>query len=198
MEALQGVVKEMYTSFILRDFLGNIVPGSFFLFSMCVMFIHPLELLKTLSGRISIVLVLLLAGVAWLIGLAISGVAHFLVDIQFHTSAGEISDILRPKVRVDAVTFERMIIIGQSARHFLCSLMFSLPAWLVFIFSYARTQEGKFYLCGDFVAKVRSALVVLLTGSLMLGMLALVRNYTLRTLIVSPAGTCIEEKATEK
>jgi hypothetical protein len=57
LEALQAVFKELYTSFLLRDFAGKIVPGCFLLFSYALIFSSPREIIKGVTGKLSIVLI---------------------------------------------------------------------------------------------------------------------------------------------
>lgn len=53
MEALAAVFKELYTSFLLRDFAGKIVPGCFLLVSYSALFLQPREIIKGITGKVS-------------------------------------------------------------------------------------------------------------------------------------------------
>jgi hypothetical protein len=64
MEALQAVFKELYTSFLLRDFAGKIVPGCFLLFSYALFFASPRYIFKILTDKVSVVLIFWVAGFA--------------------------------------------------------------------------------------------------------------------------------------
>ena len=184
MEALQAVVKELYTSFILRDFLGNIVPGCFLLFSICVIFIDPIHLLKLLSERISIILILILAGIAWLTSLAFSSFGEFLGIIP-HI---DVDDISRQKECVDAITYERFVVINIASRHFFYSLLFSIPAWMLFVCRYTKTDDGNAYMYGGIIAKTRFTLILSFTIFSMTGLWLLGANYTWK---------CVETKSSE-
>jgi hypothetical protein len=195
MEALQAVVKELYTSFILRDFIGNIVPGCFLLFSICVMFIDPIHLLKLLSGRISIILILILAGIAWITSLAFSSFVELSGLHNYYPSMDDIyRQIYRQKACVDQITYERFVVIAQASRNFFNTLLFSIPAWILFICRYTKTYDGRAYMYGGIIAKTRFTLILLFAISLMIGLWLLGTHYTSLTLISGPPGKCVGDK----
>ena len=165
MDALECVAKELYTNFVLRDFLGNIVPGAFLLFSFCAMFLPPSELLKLISGKISVVLISILGGIAWIASLALHVFTGF-----FWPSFVSLEDINQQKACIDAITYERFIVIGQSAKHWLNSIFFAIPAWLIFFSTYLRSAEGKSNVYGSSIAKVRTALVLSIAVLFILGL----------------------------
>lgn len=73
MEALQAIISSLYTTFILRDFVGKVIPGGLVLFSVATFFARPSRIVKFIVESRVVVLVFLVS-VSWTLMLGLQGV----------------------------------------------------------------------------------------------------------------------------
>jgi hypothetical protein len=75
-ETWQAVFRNLYTGFLLRDFAGKIVPGTYLLFSVASMFRSPADLIKEIRKDVPVFAILLVAGLAWTVTLGTQSLAE--------------------------------------------------------------------------------------------------------------------------
>ncbi len=139
MEAFAAIFKELYTSFLLRDFAGKIVPGCFLFLSYSLLFIsQPREIFKIIGGKISLVSIFLIAGFSWIIILGIQSLAELTHIWQYYPSdAGPemavqtdvIAQFMQIACPEDHQQYERFVVIKEATGNLFVAGLISLPAW---------------------------------------------------------------------
>ena len=177
MEALQVVFKELYTSFLLRDFAGKIVPGCVLFFSISVMFSKPNEILKIASGRISFVVIFLIAALAWTVILGIQSIAELAGIWNYYppdkgaemTIQFKIEKFLRLACPNERLQYERFVVIKEATGNLFVVGLLSTPAWLWWLSTFFVSTDDRKLIWGDWRTNARTCIagtlvVVVLTG----------------------------------
>lgn len=82
------IVELLYNNFLLRDLFAKIVPGSIVLAS--VFYDNPFgDSIVTLAARVGWAAVIILAGLAWLVGFAVQEIGELLRIIRHHPRSYE-------------------------------------------------------------------------------------------------------------
>ena len=160
MEVWQAVFRNLYTGFLLRDFVGKIVPGTLLLFSICAMYSRPRRLLEYLTKDLPTFTLIVLAGFAWTITLGTQSLAEGLgVWRYFPTTTesaatspaktslwnglvtgGDDSSFAKDTLQIDEFQskasedekqqYERFVVIKEACGNLFVAGLLSLPAWI--------------------------------------------------------------------
>lgn len=88
---LKTIVEALYNNFLLRDLFAKIVPGGIVLAS--VLYNNPFgDGLVTLADRIGWAAILVVAGLAWLVGFAVQEIGEIMLIIRHHPQRYNPSD----------------------------------------------------------------------------------------------------------
>jgi hypothetical protein len=185
MEALQVVFKELYTSFLLRDFAGKIVPGSFLLFSYALFFCSPSDILKIATGRVSIVLVLWVAGLAWTVVLGLQSLAELTGIWQYYPVVSgaempaqlEIERFLRLACADERLQYERFVVIKEATGNLFIVGLLSTPAWIWLLIKLFNSMETREVLWSDWTTNSRTIIIISLMAIIMIGLFVMNREH---------------------
>jgi hypothetical protein len=75
-EAWQGVFRNLYTGFLLRDFAGKIIPGIVLLFSISTIFQDMRNSAVLFTKKIPVASLILISGLAWIVTLGTQSLAE--------------------------------------------------------------------------------------------------------------------------
>jgi hypothetical protein len=179
MESLAAIFKDLYTNFLLRDFAGKIVPGSFFFLSLAVMFVSPVAVCKTISGRVSLLSIALCGGLAWTVVLGLQSVAEYVSAWHyFPTTAGSEMDvqtqIIEPFLRVacpdERMQYERYVVIKEATGNLFNVGLLAAPALALWFLNGLRDPAVRHSVWGSALLKARSLLVAGYAAVVMLGL----------------------------
>ena len=179
MEAVAGIFKDLYTNFLLRDFAGKIVPGSFLFFSIAILFSSPTDVARTISGRLSFLSVAICAGLAWTVVLGLQRVAEFVSTWSyFPSSAGNEMDvqstIIEPFLRIacpdERVQYERYVVIKEATGNLFNVAIIAVPAWLIWLASIWRDKQARLMVWGTRHANSRTILLAIYSVVIMFGL----------------------------
>jgi hypothetical protein len=170
MEALAAVFKELYTSFLLRDFAGKIVPGCFLLLSYSALFVHPGEIIKSITGKISLVSVFLIAGFAWTIVLGLQSLAELVRIWNYYPSAAgaemtvqaQVARFLQLACPEDRQQYERYVVIKEATGNLFVAGILSAPAWIWWLNAQLGSVEAKKAIWGNARINLRTMIVFFL------------------------------------
>lgn len=120
MEALPEAIRRFYSGFILRDFLGKIVPGSVALLGVALAVTnqgvwHLLTASRNDLGALPGVIQLLGVGFLWLVGLVVQGFRELieLVSSREERVLGSAERVGWPEAQREEI--ERVVVIKESA-----------------------------------------------------------------------------------
>jgi hypothetical protein len=160
MELWQAVFRNFYTGFLLRDFVGKIVPGVLLLFSICTMYYDPKKLFHYLTKDLPTFTIIFLAGFAWTITLGTQSLADGLRIWRYFPEEPQAASIGTPQLgfwknlltRGDDSSFdkdtlqidefqtkasedemqqyERFVVIKEACGNLFISGLLSIPAWM--------------------------------------------------------------------
>jgi hypothetical protein len=178
MEALAAVFKELYTSFLLRDFAGKIVPGCFLLLSYSALFLQPREIIKGITGKVSLVSVFLVAGLAWTVVLGLQSLAELVRIWQYYPSGAGAemtiqSQVIAPFLQIacpqDHQQYERFVVIKEATGNLFVAGLLSVPAWAWWLNAQLTSAETKKEVWGSPRINIRTSIVacfgvIILTG----------------------------------
>jgi hypothetical protein len=148
MDAVQAMISSLYTNFVLRDFVGKVVPGGLVLFSMAILFARPGKIVEFVFGP-SIARLLFLIGISWTLMFGLQKVADWiepLEQLQGVTDSAKIwdedlarscttpgchyaldlSEFRRNACPDDKLAFERFEAIKEACRNLLLAAMISI------------------------------------------------------------------------
>jgi hypothetical protein len=74
-DALQAIISSLYTNFLLRDFVGKVVPGGVVLFSMAILFAPPRKIFRFVV-KLPVVGGIFLISVSWTLMLGLQEVVE--------------------------------------------------------------------------------------------------------------------------
>jgi hypothetical protein len=193
MEAMQAIVQSLYTNFLLRDFVGKIVPGAFLAISFATIFYEPNIILRTLAGRLSFVLIVLVAGFLWTITLGLQNVGEtlhiwsYFPRIGSHSSEASFA-IATPLVQAfihsaeqpDRLQYERFVVIKEATGNLFFSGIIAVPFWI----RWALAQRPRRWDTGRFLAwqikQPKTLLVTLLATTILIGLYRMNTQHVLR------------------
>jgi hypothetical protein len=178
MEALAAVFKELYTSFLLRDFAGKIVPGCFLLLSYSALFLQPREIIKGITGKVSLVSVFLVAGLAWTVVLGLQSLAELVRIWHYYPSSVGAEMTIQSKVIAqflqiacpdDHQQYERFVVIKEATGNLFVAGLLSVPAWAWWLNAQISSSETKKEVWGSPRINIRTSIVacfgvIILTG----------------------------------
>jgi hypothetical protein len=160
MEVWQAVFRNLYTGFLLRDFVGKIVPGTLLLFSIGAIYSHPRRLLEYLTKDLPTFTLIVLAGFAWTVTLGTQSLAEGLGiwryfpitsnsvgggqattslwsslvtggdDSSFAADTLQIDDFQSKASEDEKQQYERFVVIKEACGNLFVAGLLSLPAWL--------------------------------------------------------------------
>jgi hypothetical protein len=181
MEALAAVFKELYTSFLLRDFAGKIVPGCFLLLSYSVLFAQPGEIIKLITGKISVVSIFLVAGFAWTIVLGLqslaelTGIWHYYppnAGAEMTIQSDVIAGFLQVACPDDRQQYERFVVIKEATGNLFVAGILAVPPWTWWLVSQLSSAEARQAVWGSWRTNVRTIIVgcfgIIILGGLFL------------------------------
>jgi hypothetical protein len=178
-EAIQAVLKELYTSFLLRDFAGKIVPGCFLFGSIAVLFANPQDVLKAFSSRISLVAIALSAGLAWIVVLGLQSIAEFSGVWNYYprTQGAEmeiqvtiIDEFLRIACPDQRQQYERFVVIKEATGNLFIAGVLSMPAWALWFGAISSSPATRPILWGQWQTNVRTLVALLYAAVILLGL----------------------------
>jgi len=179
MEALAAVFKELYTSFLLRDFAGKIVPGCFLLVSYSALFLQPREIIKGITGKVSLVSVFLVAGLAWTVVLGLQSLAELVGIWQYYPSAAgaemaiqskDIAQFLQIACPNDRQQYERFVVIKEATGNLFIAGLLSVPAWAWWLNTQLSSDETKKEVWGSPRINIRTGIVFCFGGIILTGL----------------------------
>jgi hypothetical protein len=159
MEALEAVFKELYTSFLLRDFAGKIVPGCFILASYMTLFEAPREILRVMAGRISLVMIFLVAGFSWTMVLGLQSLAEWAGLWSYYPVNG-----------ISEMTTQLRVVIKEATGNLFVAGLLSIPAWALWTFSIVSQPTTRQEIFGSWFTKLRALVVLLMVSLVMVGL----------------------------
>src|SRR5271165_379356 len=145
MEVAEALISSLYTNFILRDFVGKVVPGGLILFSMAILFSSPAKVVEFIKG--SPIVVVALVGVSWTLMLGLQGFADMLGlqraleltsiwtnlwrPVDESTYVVNLTQFRRSACPDDNLAYERFEVIYQACRNLLFAMIISIfpVAW---------------------------------------------------------------------
>lgn len=186
MEALQAVFKELYTSFLLRDFAGKIVPGCFLLLSYALLFSQPRDIMKAVTGKVSFVSVFFVAGLAWTVVLGIQSLAELIGLWKYYPpSAGAemaiqsnvIERFLRISCPAERLQYERFVVIKEATGNLFVVGLLSIPAWLWWLNTLFSSLETRKAIWGNRSLAARTITMVSLAVLILTGLCIMNREH---------------------
>lgn len=186
MEALAAVFKELYTSFLLRDFAGKIVPGCFLLLSYSALFAQPDEIIKVITGKISLVSVFLIAGFAWIIVLGIQSLAElvgiwkyypFGAGAEMAIQSRVVQRFLQLACPEDRQQYEQFVVIKEATGNLFVAGILSVPAWIWWLNAQLSSVEARKAVWGSPKINLRTILVSCLTVIILAGLFLMNREH---------------------
>lgn len=163
MEALAAVFKELYTSFLLRDFAGKIVPGIILIISVSTVYASPFNIFSFFTGRLSTALIFFMGGFAWIIVLGVQGLTNSLHIWRYYPDIFEgkplqeieaqlvVQQFLQLACQADRQQYERLVVIKEATGNLFAVSCISL----IFLFSAFIINNG-FYLASRWTPAVRT------------------------------------------
>jgi hypothetical protein len=128
-EAVQAIISGLYTTFLLRDFFGKVVPGALILISMAMLFAPPskiFDFIKTLP----VVGVAILVGVSWTLMLGLEEAAYCTGILHYSDTPEEylirLTKFHRAACADDKLDYERFEVIKEASRNFLTAVIISI------------------------------------------------------------------------
>lgn len=163
MEGLPQLFSDLYNKFLLRDFVGKIVPGGVLLFSLASMYCRPVRVALYLK-RASVVQVAFVTGFIWILTLGMQSLSEYgglwsyfpqisqgaapedqycekLVDkseVEFCKRAMRVAIFMRGASESEQIQYERYVAIKEACGNLFAALILSLPAWLVSYLLYRK------------------------------------------------------------
>jgi hypothetical protein len=149
LETAQAVLNGLYTSFILRDFAGKVVPGAFFAFSVLSLFYKPKDIIAYVS-QVPVVALAIWLGFSWTYTLGVQSLAEYIGIWNYfpHDTTGtnalhqtprakfildqlRIVDFLRIACPDEKNQYERFVVIKEACGNLFLSISMSIPFWTV-------------------------------------------------------------------
>jgi hypothetical protein len=145
MESLPALFSDLYTKFLLRDFVGKIVPGSILLFSLVAMFVGPRDALAKVTKAPTVVLIVL-AGFVWTVTLGVQSLSERLGIWAYFPSQVEGAiqteqDFGKSTMRIvefqwcatdgEKLQYERFVVIKEACGNLFVEVLLSVPCWLL-------------------------------------------------------------------
>ncbi len=188
MELWQAVFRNFYTGFLLRDFVGKIVPGVLLLFSICTMYYDPKKLFHYLTKDLPTFTIIFLAGFAWTITLGTQSLADGLRIWRYFPEESQAAAIVTPQLgfwknlltRGDDTSFdkdtlqidefqtkasedemqqyERFVVIKEACGNLFISGLLSIPAWLCGFVARRAASKTKMHRVWKYATKSNIAL----------------------------------------
>jgi hypothetical protein len=135
-DEMNKLVDNVYRQFILRDFLGKIVPGSVFLASVLLLFLSP-ERLVIASNDLSTWVWLLLLGISWACAFAIQsfgeriGLIRYWAGLSDEEAYCKMVEFNKTASASDKQIFERFVVIKEACGNLAVSLSASIMILIV-------------------------------------------------------------------
>jgi hypothetical protein len=145
MESLPALFSDLYTKFLLRDFVGKIVPGSILLFSLVAMFVGPRDALAKVT-KAPVVVLIVLAGFVWTVTLGVQSLSDRLKIWAYFPSQVEGAvqteqDFGKSTMRIvefqwcatdgEMLQYERFVVIKEACGNLFVEVLLSVPCWLL-------------------------------------------------------------------
>ncbi len=166
----------LYTHFILRDFIGKIVPGGMFLYILwLIMGTDPsLHFMKDVSGFV----VAGLAGLCWIIALPLQQFAVFAARVLFRSEFLDSETTIkfrRVATNHERSKYERFVISKEASGNAGAAIFLGCMFWVTLeAFKYTQGSYRAFYNPEGIV--ILTSLVLILAYSLLKGQAALQRR----------------------
>jgi hypothetical protein len=175
MEMWQAVFRNFYTGFLLRDFVGKIIPGLFFLFSVCTIYYEPKKLFQFVTKDLPVYTIIFLAGFSWTITLGTQsladglGIWHYFPedpkeasqptvkipfwrnllgrgdDSAFDKDTLDVDEFQSKATEDEEQQYERFVVIKEACGNLFISILFSIPAWLFGYISRRPSPKAKIH-----------------------------------------------------
>ncbi|QGM99973.1 hypothetical protein [Methylocystis parvus] len=173
MEAFAAIFKELYTSFLLRDFVGKIVPGSILLLAFGSLFTPVPQVVKSATDRTTTHFLALVAGLAWTMVLGLQNTATSLKLWRYYPETDEtgaplsemnaqilVEQFLQIACQAERQQYERFVVIKEATGNLYISLLLSIPLILVSFFMYEDIATIKSETIGSNIKAVRTVIVI--------------------------------------
>lgn len=146
MEGLAPLFSELYNKFLLRDFVGKIVPGAVLLFSIGSLALPTPRLRLWLSHR-TLGWVAIVAGIAWTLTLGLQSAGEWaglwdyfprstseIVTVapdSFRTATLRVDQFLATATDGQKLQYERFVVIKEACGNLFLAICLALPCWVV-------------------------------------------------------------------
>src|SRR5215472_6074750 len=175
MESLAAIFKDLYTSFLLRDLAGKIVPGSLLILAFTSLFVPLQQVIHTARGKVTITLIVLVAGSAWTIMLGLQSVSEAMNIWRYYPAVDDkgsplleirvqriVQCFLKIAAEADRQQYERYVVIKEATGNLFMSFLLSAPLVLISYFVFAQPGAIRSDLIGapTKIAKIARLIIV--------------------------------------
>lgn len=134
-QAVQAIITGLYTTFLLRDVIGKVVPGGLIIISMATLFARPSKIVEFIK-ELPVVAVVVLVGVSWTLMLGLQEIAYwtgFLHNFTPEEYVTILTNFHRNACPDDKLEYERFEVIKEASANLLIAVCISITPIVYYV-----------------------------------------------------------------